>query len=93
MLRRCYHTNKQVSVRFPPTLIDFQDIAAPTRLLTTGHVTQVKTTGNNTSVCFCFQWCWNGKELVKWVEILNVFVFMCLKKKNKTRKSNKQKKL
>lgn len=39
MLRRCYHTDKQVSVCSSPTLINVQDIAGPIRLLTIGHVT------------------------------------------------------
>ena len=39
MLRRCYHTDKQVSICSSPTLINVQEIAGPIRLLTTGHVT------------------------------------------------------
>ncbi len=39
MLRWCYHTNKQLSICSLPTLINPQDIAGPTKLLPTGHVT------------------------------------------------------
>lgn len=38
MLRLRYHTNKQVLVHSPPTLIDFQDTAGPTRQLNTRGV-------------------------------------------------------
>jgi len=39
VLRRCYRTNKQVSVHSTPTPINFLAIAGPTRELHVQHIT------------------------------------------------------
>lgn len=71
ILKRCYHTKKQVSVCSPPTLIDFQD-----KSWTTLHCWRLDTLHkkeqNDTCVCVCVsRGAGEGVGFVKWFERLS----------------------